>query len=41
LLNLSLVPDRREFLAVGHQRRAFTRVGAVEPEDLVVGAGDQ
>src|SRR5450432_821566 len=37
----SLVPDCRQFLAVGHQRSTFPCVGAVEPEDLVVGAADQ
>jgi hypothetical protein len=38
---LSFVSDRREFLAVGHQRSAFTRVDPIQPEDLVIGAGDQ
>jgi hypothetical protein len=35
------IPARGELPAVGHQRRAFARADAVEPEDLVVGAGDQ
>src|SRR5258708_21519058 len=39
--NLSLVAHRHEFLALGDQRLAFLQVGAVEPEDLVVGAGLQ
>src|ERR1700704_4445086 len=40
-LMLSLVPDRGEFLAVGHQRGTFAGVGAIEAENLVIGAGDK
>src|SRR5690242_15907420 len=38
---MSLVAQRGEFLAVGHQRGAFAGVGALKAEHSVVGAGDQ
>ena len=36
-----LVPERGEFLAIGHEFGAFAQIGAIDPENLVVGAGHQ
>jgi hypothetical protein len=37
---LSFVPDCCQFLAIGHQKGAFTRIGAIEAENLLVRAGN-
>jgi hypothetical protein len=34
-----LLPERCEFLAIGHKLGAFAQIGAINPEHLVVGAG--
>ena len=35
------MPERRQFLAVGHELGTFAQFGAIDSENLVVGAGDQ
>jgi hypothetical protein len=32
------MPERRQFLAIGHEFGAFAQFGAIDPENLVVGA---
>jgi hypothetical protein len=31
--------ERGEFLAIGHELGAFAHIGAVDPENLIAGAG--
>ena len=37
----SFVPECRKLLAIRHQLGAFVQIGAINAENLVVGAGDQ